>query len=96
MPTGHGIQNHYLFIFTIWTVIKDKDSEAVSTCQDHLSCLKLLLGFSSLRSAHESVCPTSIFKGLKGCTLNSKRNYTLCFWVSTQNVGGLGPQLGLW
>ncbi len=25
-------------------------------------------------------------------TLNSKRNYTLCFRASTQNVGGLGPQ----
>ncbi len=25
-------------------------------------------------------------------TLNSKRNYTLCSRVSTQNVGGIGPQ----
>ncbi len=29
------------------------------------------------------------------CTFNSKRSYTLCFRVSTQNViGGLGPQPG--
>ena len=28
-------------------------------------------------------------------TLNSKRNYTLCFRASTQNVGDVGPQTGV-
>ena len=34
------------------------------------------------------LCSTSLSDSHRPYTLNSKRNYTLCFRVSTQNVGG--------
>ncbi len=52
----------------------------------------VIKGPCSLRLKH---CPcSSCMIHEKWNTLNSKRNYTLCFWVGTQYVVGLGPQTG--